>query len=797
MIGKRLGEILGKTDFDLSTPELARKYQQDDRQVMETGRLLETVEENDVDGQVRYVQVMKSAVRDADGQIVGVQVIFWDVTARKNAETALEHERYLLRALMDNLPHNIYFKDADSRFLRINRAMADYFGLADPSDALGKKDTDFFAQEHAQQATEDEKQIMRSGRPMLDKEEKETWPDGHVTWASTAKLPLFDEQGRIVGTFGISRDITARKRASEELRKAKEAAEDANRAKSDFLANMSHEIRTPMNAIIGMTELVLDTQLTAPQRDYLTMVHESGESLLSVINDILDLSKIEAGKLDLESAAFYLRERLGDTMKSLGLRAHAKGLELVCQIPPDVPDRLLGDLGRLRQIIVNLVGNAIKFTDAGEVVLDVQVQTRSDNEAVLHFAVRDTGIGIPEEKRDTIFDAFEQVDSSTTRRHGGTGLGLAISSRLAQMMGGSIWVESGIGPGSVFHFTVRVGLADQTAHVLPPSPTVVHDTRVLVVDDNATNRRILDQMLRNWGMKPTTVPGGRDALDALRQARDSGDAYQLVLSDANMPEMDGFLLAEEIKKDSHLDHTIIMMLTSGGRSGDVTRCEQLGIASYLLKPIKQSELFDSIVLALDVTALEDGNSDKCTTEQPSRLGSMRILLAEDSLVNQKLAVGLLEKHGHTVVVANHGKDAVTALESQSFDLILMDVQMPEMDGFEATAVIRAREMQSRTHVPIIAMTAHAMKGDRQRCLEAGMDDYVPNPVRAKQLFETIQTVIENTHQALRHLRLGLTTKMTQQHKPVPAAVCQSPRCVTPLVPLNWHARISAHSAGTM
>ncbi len=562
-----------------------------------------------------------------------------------------------------------------------------------------------------------------------------------MTWASTTKLPLRDEQGRIVGTFGISRDITQQKEASEELRRAKEAAEDASRAKSDFLANMSHEIRTPMNAIIGMTELVIDTELTASQRDYLKMVRESGESLLSLINDILDFSKIEAGKLDLDFTPLELREGLGDTMKSLALRAHSKGLELACQIPPQVPERLMGDVGRLRQIVVNLVGNAIKFTEAGEVVLHVELQSQSDDEVVLHFSVSDTGIGIPEEKLSAIFDAFEQVDSSTTRRYGGTGLGLAISSKLVQLMGGRIWVESEIGRGSTFHFTVRFGLAGEAVQAAIARPTIVQDTRVLVVDDNATNRLILDEMLRNWGMDPTVVEGGRQALGLLRKARESGEPFRLILSDANMPEMDGFSLAEAVGQDRELSNTIIMMLTSGDRPGDISRCERLGIASYLLKPIKQSELFDAIVLALGVTTPEDEGIDRLATEPLSRLRPLQVLLAEDSLINQKLAVGLLEKHGHTVFVANHGREAMAALESRDFDLVLMDVQMPELDGYEATAVIRAREEQTGTHIPIIAMTAHAMKGDRERCLEAGMDDYVAKPVRAKQLFETIESVL--------------------------------------------------------
>jgi len=665
-----------------------------------------------------------------------------EIADRKQAEKDLAYERFLLATLMDKSPDYIYFKDAESRFIRISRALAGYFGLNDPAEAIGKADSDIFDPQRAEQYLADEQEVMKTGKPVVGKEEEQPWPDGRVTWVSTSKVPLRDPAGKIIGTFGISRDITDRKQAELQLQAAKEAAEAASRAKSAFLANMSHEIRTPMNAILGMTELVLDTELTASQRDYLQMVRESGESLLSVINDILDFSKIEAGKLDLEPAVFDLRESLGDTMKSLALRAHTKGLELACQIRPDVPDRLVGDVGRLRQIVVNLVGNAIKFTDAGEVVLDVERRSRSDDEVVLHFAVTDTGIGIPKEKQAAIFDAFEQADSSTTRRFGGSGLGLAISTRLVRFMGGRIWLESEVDRGSTFHFTARFALPrGEVADVPPVKPAIVSETRVLVVDDNATNRRILQEMLGNWGMIPTAAAGAREALALLRRAYQAEEPYALVLTDANMPDVDGFALAHQIKQDAALGSTVIMMLTSGDRPGDVARCEQLGVAAYLLKPIKQSELFDAVVMALGVVASDDELAEAIAPEQPSRLRPLRILLAEDSLVNQKLAVGLLEKRGHTVVVVNHGREAVAALEAQRFDLVLMDVQMPEMDGLEATAVIRAKERRTGTHVPILAMTAHAMKGDRERCLSAGMDDYIAKPIRARQVFEKIEAVL--------------------------------------------------------
>ena len=735
-------QAIGKSDFDIFDAERAEQYMADEREVMKTGEPVMDKEEEQpwADGRTRWISTTKVPLRNAQGEVIGTFGVSRNITTRKRAEKVLQDSQALYSSLVENLPVSVFRKDLEGRIVFGNRRYCETLGHP-LEELLGKTDFELFPPELAKKYRKDDATVLATGEGWEDVEEHRK-PNGEMTYVHVLKTPVRDAQGSVTGIQGVFWDVTARKQAEAALEVAKEAAEAANRAKSDFLANMSHEIRTPMNAIIGMTELVLDTRLTDSQQDYLKMVRESGDALLALINDILDFSKIEAGKLELESVPFDLRESLGDTMKSLAMRAHSKGLELVCEIQSDVPERLVGDPGRLRQIVVNLVGNAVKFTETGEVVLTVGYESRSDGEVVLHFAVSDTGIGIPEDKAAHIFEAFEQADSTTTRRFGGTGLGLAISSRLVESMGGQIGVESRVGQGSTFHFTAKFPVATGDAPTGPTlKPAVIRDTPVLIVDDNATNRRILREMLGNWGMRPTTAESVREALPLLRGAHQAGEPYALVLTDANMPDVDGFALAKEIKEDRMLGSTIIMMLTSGDRHGDVTRCEELGLAAYLLKPVKQSELFDAIVLALGVSEMEDAPSSKAAAEEIAQLLPLRVLLAEDSLVNQRLAVGLLEKHGHTVVVACHGREAVATLQSQSFDVVLMDVQMPEMDGFEATAAIRHQEKGTGRHIPIVAMTAHAMKGDRERCLAAGMDSYVSKPIRAGQLFQVIEAVL--------------------------------------------------------
>jgi two-component system, sensor histidine kinase and response regulator len=568
-------------------------------------------------------------------------------------------------------------------------------------------------------------------------------PGGSVRWIRARSFPVFDGNGKFIRAVGIAEDITAQRLALDDMQRTRAAAETANRVKSEFLANMSHELRTPLNGILSMAEMALDTDSTSELREYLSMLKASADSLLTVINDILDFSRIEAGKLDFEPIEFNIRGNVETSMKSLAIRAHAKDLELNCRVRPEVPRVVIGDPRRLRQIIVNLVGNAIKFTERGEVTLDVQVESAEPGSSLLHFTVADSGIGIPQEKQTKIFDAFTQADGSTARRYGGSGLGLTLSRQLVEMFGGRLWLESVVGKGSTFHFTARFEVtAASSKEVLLPERKL-EGVPVLAVDHNATNRHILEELLTDWRMNPTLLGEAGAALLQLRQAADAGRPFPLVLVDAAMPELDGFSLVELIKQDSRLAKAGIVVLTTAGQRGDAARSRHLGLAAYLTKPVGQTELLKAIVQGLG-TAPQVSPPGPLVVRQSVANSKrvLRFLVAEDNLVNQMIVVRQLQKRGHSVEVAADGHEALKILKLGKCDLVLMDVQMPHMDGFEATAAIREIEKKQGGHFPIIAMTAHAMKGDRERCLAAGMDGYISKPFQIDVLLKEIERLAQ-------------------------------------------------------
>jgi two-component system sensor histidine kinase/response regulator len=721
------------------------------------------------DGQPRLLQWHCKPLR-VDGIVVGTISTARDITEireaeiqRKQMQEALRDSQARLQTLFDTVQTGIVLIDAESHII-VNANKAALELLAAPTDTvIGHNCHQFFCPgaEHCPLGT-----LPPHGEQL----------EGVLVTADGRRIPILKTiapltlNGRrhLLESFV---DISIRHQMEQALVRAKEAADAASLAKSQFLANMSHEIRTPMNGIIGMTELLLETDVNVQQREFLQAVMSSAESLLSLLNDILDFAKIEAGKLELHPSPFGIQEFLHATLYAFTPRAHEKGLELAVQVMPEVPDTLMGDANRLRQILVNLINNAIKFTHAGEVVITVSDESSSPEDVFLHFCIRDTGIGIPADKQGLIFDSFAQADGSQTRKYGGTGLGLAICGQLVQMMGGRIWVESVPGEGSAFHFTAHFDLAKERSErdVLQTS-LALPDLPVLIVDDNSTNRVILTQMLINWRMKPTAVDGGRDAIEALERAEAEGRPFALILVDSQMPEMDGFDLVRHIRSHPNFPGMVAMMLTSADQYGDVARCRELQISSYLHKPIKQSLLLDTILMSLDEKLADADLPPQPSPEAPVPvdLPPLRILLAEDNAVNQKMTVRMLEKRGHTVTVAPDGEQAVLMWERDSFDLILMDMFMPNKDGYEATSLIRTREALTGAHIPIVALTANAMPGDRERCLATGMDGYLAKPIKGDLMTEEITRVLVELGQ------LTATATATPSRAPSPPIAATNP-----------------------
>ncbi len=676
-----------------------------------------------------------------------------EIAERKHSEETLTHTLREHEVLTRALPDAFFVVDQQGRIRKWNAAFEHASGYS--SDELsGLPAIQFFAEEEHDRITamlsEESSESQRTLEAVL------LGKDGSTALYHWKAALLTEANGQVSGVVVTGRDITDRKQVEFSLQQAKEIAEQSSQAKSEFLANMSHEIRTPMNGVIGMTELLLDTSLTSEQREYAETVKSSAEALLALLNDILDFSKIEARKLDLESVNFSLRENLGDAMKALAFRAHQKGLELLYEVAADVPDLVIGDSSRLRQVVTNLVGNALKFTEKGEVAVHVEKTRGEEHEVELRFAVRDTGIGIPKDKQHLIFQAFSQADTSINRKYGGTGLGLAISTQLVRLMEGYLWLESEENQGSTFYFTARLGIGTRQEETTPVAVEELQGLPVLIVDDNATNRRILKDLMTSWRMVPHLADSAEHALALMQEAKTKAQPFAFVLIDGHMPKTDGFTLAQQITETPAIAGATLMMLTSSDQKEERDRCQQMGLSGFMLKPIRPSELLTALLKARG-KVVEETRKSKTPFAQKSRR-VLRLLVAEDNAVNQKLAVRFLQKWGHEAVVATNGKEAYESfLQNGPFDAILMDVEMPVMNGMEATAAIREYEQKSETHIFIIAMTAHAMVGDKEHCLSAGMDGYVSKPLRAEELFATLEQVAQQ----------GKSTAMGQQEEAPP------------------------------
>jgi len=697
------------------------------------------------DGRPVWVQENATLVQSSDFPAPVIEGALVDVTATRTAQEELAQSEAKYRFLAERVPGITYISELGprGRWRYVSPRVSQVLGFTPEEWTVGSGM--WLTQVHP----DDRERVFamelepRAQGDKLQVEYRVMARDGSSVWVRDEAIIVQDQATNELLMQGFLLDITERKRADVESEKAREAAEEASRAKSTFLANMSHEIRTPLNGVLGTTELLLDSELNAEQRELLLMAKFSGESLLGVINDILDFSKIESGKMELDSVDFNLHSYVTDTIKMMALRANTKHLELVCEIEPDVPENVAGDAGRLRQILVNLIGNAIKFTEKGEVSLKVKLQAQRAGSLDLEFSVADTGIGIPIEQQQRIFEDFSQADGTITRTFGGTGLGLTISRRLVQLMGGQLAVESTPGEGSTFHFTILLSSSNTaTAQVSQPSRSVLQQVPILIVDDNRTNRHLLIEMTKSLGMLPQGVESAAEALQVLGQFADSGSPIPVAILDVQMPDIDGFQLAREIQSNPSLAGTILLMLTSVGQQGDGRRSRNLGIAAYLTKPISKSELLQALVTAMDRNHTSKPASPVVQPATRTSGQSLRILVAEDNAVNQTVIVRMLEKLGHVPVLSSNGREAIERLKEDPFDLILMDVQMPELDGFSAAAIIRQDEPVPGRRIPIIAMTAHAMKGDRERCLAAGMDGYISKPISITEVETTIASFFD-------------------------------------------------------
>jgi two-component system, sensor histidine kinase and response regulator len=736
--GHKMEDVLGKTDFDTYSANLAEKFWADDKKILDSGVPIINREEPGLDSNSNPIWVLTTKVplKDGSGKIIGLVGVGRDITLQKQIELETIRQKQYFESLVQNSPVAIVVLDNEEKIISSNPAFENLYGYKSAEISGANLDALITTPELREEAARYTQTVKTQ---MVHFTSKRKRKDSTLVEVEVFGVPVFVNQQQI-GTLAMYHDIS-------ELVRARQEAEESNRAKSEFLANMSHEIRTPMNGVMGMLELALDTQLTSEQRDYLQTSLHSAEALLSLLNDILDFSKIESGRLDLEMIGFSLRNTVEDVTYTLAKRAQDKGLEIACLVDPDLTSSLRGDPGRLRQILVNLIGNAIKFTHHGEIIIRAGSIAQTERDATVRFSVQDTGIGIPPERQAAIFERFTQADGSTTRTYGGTGLGLTISKQLVEIMGGRIGLQSTPGMGSTFWFEIKFEkqlVGKRGTAPLTQGPANLTYVRVLVADDNQTNRMVLIKNVEALGSRADAVPSGAKAIESLRNAHRMGDPYHVVLLDMQMPGMDGEQTTRAIKSDPSIKDVKILMLTSMGQRGDAIRLEALGCSGYLLKPVKQQILFDAIVAVLSSTEESQGIITRHVLSE-QRKNDFRILLAEDNPVNQKLAVILLQKAGYSVDAVDTGSQALESLKENHYSAVLMDVQMPDMDGFEATRQIRDWEQTTKRHIPIVAMTAHAMSGDRERCIEAGMDDYVSKPLEPSVLFKALDRWIQSAN----------------------------------------------------